>query len=75
MDWNALAKIGYAAVAAMFGYVATFVFKRHEVARVTAVEVDEQLRGALDVAETAPSREKGERWHCRDTPPSRNQHG
>jgi hypothetical protein len=49
MDWN---EVGYAAVAAAFGYVATFGFKRHEVVRAVGLDIDEQLLRALAVAES-----------------------
>jgi hypothetical protein len=53
MDWGVLLAIGYAAIAALFGYAATFVVRRHEIIRDVALEIDEQLRGALDEAEAA----------------------
>jgi hypothetical protein len=42
--------LGLAAIAAAFGYFATLVLRRYEVLRSIAVEIDTELRDALDEA-------------------------
>lgn len=50
MDLGDLAPLGYTAVAAAFGYVATLVIRRYEVVRSMAVEIDNELREAFNAA-------------------------
>lgn len=48
MDVADLVPLGLVAVAAAFGYLATWTLRRHEVVRSVAVEIDEQLREAFN---------------------------
>lgn len=50
MDAGDLLPLGYAAIAAGFGYLATLVVRRYEVVRSMAVEIDNELRDAFNDA-------------------------